>query len=100
MEVSRCCWRVISAKVCPSQGTHTHTLQSKLKPKNETAAGNVDSAQLIRQGKWRRWSRHFYDRRTCFLSAENVRENVLLAHFSMAVIKWSRPRMNTIKIIY
>lgn len=44
MEVSRCCWRVISAKVCPSQGTHTHTQQSKLKPKNETAAGNVDSA--------------------------------------------------------
>lgn len=39
MEVSRCCWRVISAKVCPSQSK-----VSKLKPKNETAAGNVVSA--------------------------------------------------------
>lgn len=82
--------------------THTHTAkQTETEKRNRNGQRRQCRAELIRQGKVEKVEKAFLDRRTRFLSAENIRENVLLAHFSSAaVIKWSSPRMNTIKIIY
>lgn len=66
MEVSRCCWRVISAKVCPSQGTHT-AKQTETEKRNRNGQRRQCRAELIRQGKVEKVEKAFLRSTNTFL---------------------------------